>query len=259
MKSVASAIVALCLFGVAVTAAAAADEAAIRASIERLVPGSAVERVRPSSMPGLAEVIVGGQVVYVSDDGRFVLNGSLIDARQQRDLTEGTRNEVRAQVLDALPAEARIRYAPQSPTERSEGADDVDTVAAPGTPEHRVTVFTATDCGYCRRFHADIDAYLARGIAVDYVLIPLAGPGSAADAIAARVHCARDRHLAFTEATFGRPFEAEACESAYQQGVASAHRLGIRNTPIIVASDGRQLGGYLTPEQLSERLLATGR
>ena len=145
---------------------------------------------------------------------------------------------LRAAALASLPQDARIGYAPQSPS------------------KHRVTVFTAVDCGYCRRFHADIDGYLARGIAVDYVMIPLAGPGSEAERVSKAVYCASDRQAAFTEATMGQPVTADECESRYSDGVSLAQRLGITSTPTIVGPDGKVLGGYLAPAQLEARLLA---
>ena len=224
--------------GLARAEAPALDEAPIRAALARLAPQLQIERIAPAPLPGMAEVSAGGQVYYVSLDGRHLLHGSLLRTTDGVDLSEIRRSELRAAALDQLPAEARIRYAPQSPA------------------EHRVTVFTAVDCGYCRRFHADIDAYLAAGIAVDYVMIPLAGPGSPAEQIVRRVYCASDRQAAFTAATIGEAFDAADCESAYPQGVELARRLGFGTTPTIVAADGRVLGGYLDPTQLKQRLTA---
>lgn len=223
---------------IAGVAQAAPDEATIRAALARLAPTASVDSVRPSSLPGLAEVVVDGQVVYVSDDGSLLFNGSLLRTADGVDLSEIRRSELRAAALDALPAAARIGYAPQSPA------------------KHRVTVFTAVDCGYCRRFHADIEGYLARGIAVDYVMIPLAGPGSEAERVSQAVYCAADRQAAFTAATLGQPVEAPVCESRYADGLAVAQRLGVTTTPTIVGPDGKVLGGYLDPAQLEARLVA---
>lgn len=219
---------------------AAPDEAAIRAAVARLAPEARVERIRPSSMAGIAEVVIGADVLYVSDDGRHLIRGNLLDTRSEIDLTERTRTELRAAALAALPADARIAFEPADATSR------------------RVTVFTAVDCGYCRRFHNQIDAYLASGIAVDYVLLPLGGPNSESDRISARVHCAKDRRAAFTAATFGNAFDADDCESTYRRGVELADALGINTTPTIFGSDGRKLGGYLTPAQLVAVMDAAG-
>jgi thiol:disulfide interchange protein DsbC len=100
---------------IASVAQATPDDAAIRAALGRLAPTASVDSVRPSSLPGLAEVVVGGQVVYVSDDGSLLFNGSLLRTGDGVDLSEIRRSELRAAALDALPEAARIRYAPQSP------------------------------------------------------------------------------------------------------------------------------------------------
>lgn len=228
----------LALLAPLAVAASGLDEAPIRAGLARLAPALQIDRIAPSPLPGLVEVSAGGQVYYLSEDGQHLLHGSLLRTADGVDLSEIRRSELRAMAIDALPAEARIRYAPQSPA------------------EHRVTVFTAVDCGYCRRFHAEIEGFLAAGIAVDYVMIPLAGPGSPAERISQQVYCANDRQAAFTAATFGKPFEAPDCESAYPQGLALAQRLGFGTTPTIVAADGRVLGGYLGPAELKQRLTA---
>lgn len=226
----------LVLSGLQGAHAATMDEAPIRAGLARLAPQLQIDRIAPSPLAGVVEVSAGGQVYYLSADGRHLLHGSLLRTSDGVDLSEIRRSELRATAIDALPEDARIRYAPQSPA------------------QHRVTVFTAIDCGYCRRLHADIEAYLAAGIAIDYVMIPLAGPGSPAERISQQVYCAGDRQAAFTAATFGKPFEAPDCASAYPQGLALAKHLGFGTTPTIVAADGRLLGGYLDPAQLKARL-----
>ena len=217
------------------------DEAAIRETLARLAPQATIERLRDSAMPGLVEAVVDGQIVYVSSDGRHLLQGALVDGSNGRDLTEAARISLRAAALEALPAAARIRFVPER-------------------PQRQVVVFTAVDCGYCRRFHQAIDALLADGTAVDYVLTPLGGAGSAADRSSREVYCAADRQAAFTAATFGQPLPASpasadpACGAGYEQGLAAARALGIGQTPTILAPDGRLLGGYLTPDELRQRL-----
>lgn len=209
------------------------------AALGRIAPQLAVESVREAAMPGLIEVEAGGQLFYLSADGRHLLQGTLIDTVDRVDLSERRRQATRREALATLDPEQTIRFA--ATEER-----------------HRVTVFTALDCGYCRRFHADIDAYTQAGISVDYVLIPLAGEGSASDQTGARLFCAADRQDAFTRATAGERIEGPMCESGYAAGKALAARLGIRNTPSIVRADG-SLSGYQSPDELLASLPATSR
>lgn len=211
----------------------------VEEALARIAPQLEVEAVREAPMPGLIEIEAGGQLFYLSADGRHLLQGSLIDTVERVDLSERRRQHTRREALSALPPEQTIAFE----------ADEA---------KHRVTVFTALDCGYCRRFHADIEAYREAGISIDYVLLPLAGEGSEADRTGARLFCAADRQDAFTRATRGEPIEGPMCKSGYGEGKALAARLGIRNTPTIVRADG-SVSGYQTPTELLASLSASTR
>jgi len=219
----------------------AAEREAAAAALARLAPGIRPEAVRRSAMPGVLEVETGGQLVYVSEDGRHLLQGSLTDTVTRVDLTEARRKRQRSDALQALSEQQVVRF-------------------QAGQPQHRVTVFTALECGYCKRFHSQIEAYLDAGVSVDYVLIPMRGEGSEGDLNGARLYCAADRQNAFTRATAGQRIEGPMCESGYAEGKALAARLGIRNTPSIVLADG-SISGYLDVPELAQqldRLAATG-
>ena len=98
-------------------------------------------------------------IAYVSADGRYLLQGDLIDLDKQINLSEQTRTEARRKLMSKV------------------GDDQVITFS-PAEVKHRVTVFTDVDCTYCRKLHSEIDAYLANGIEVRYVLYPRNGPAS---------------------------------------------------------------------------------
>lgn len=238
------ALIALVCCGPVAAAEVEADaDASLRATAEatlaRIAPNLAIDAVRPAPMPGLIEVEAAGQLLYLSADGRHLLQGNLIDTIERVDLSERRRQHNRSEVLQTL--------------------DPTQAIAFPAVEErHRVTVFTALECGYCKRFHADIEAYRAAGISIDYVLIPMRGEGSEGDLAGARVHCAADRQDAFTRATAGERIEGPMCDSGYDAGKALAARLGIRNTPTIVRVDG-STSGYQSPAELSASLAALTR
>jgi thiol:disulfide interchange protein DsbC len=201
---------------------AAEPEAVAREALARLMPQSQLESVRAAPAEGWLELVVGGEVLYLSRDGRHLFQGNLLQVEDRRNLTEASRERLRQQAIAGVDADGLIRYE----------ADD---------PSHRITVFTALDCGYCRRFHQDIGDVLKRGISVDYVLIPLAGEGSTADATSRSVFCADDRRSALDKAMRGEALEAAMCPSAYDAGKALARNLGINRTPTFLASGGQQL------------------
>ena len=86
-----------------------------RAAIESINPQVTIDRIAAAPLPGFREVIVGGQVLYVSDDGRYLLQGSLFDVAAKKELGQAGLAAVRKKLLATVPAGQRIVFAPASP------------------------------------------------------------------------------------------------------------------------------------------------
>ena len=61
--------------------------------------GAEVEDVKPSVVPGLYEVAHGSEVLYVSLDGRYVIDGDLYDAEKRVNLSDQRRAASRLAAL----------------------------------------------------------------------------------------------------------------------------------------------------------------
>jgi thiol:disulfide interchange protein DsbC len=211
------------LMAVALTASAADDaDKVVRDAMHSLLPMTPIDHIMKSELPGFHEVIVSGQVVYVSDDGKFLLQGNLYDVPQKKDLTAHRVASLRAQALAGLPDSKQMIFAPEH-------------------PKHSVTVFTDVDCPYCRQFHKQIDEFNRQGIAVKYVLYPLdIHPG--ADKKAVAVWCAPDRKAAYTAAMNGQDPGTGSCASnPVAETKAFGVSLGINATPTVLAEDGTRI------------------
>lgn len=212
-----------------------ADDKVVREAILTLVPDATIDSIAESAVPGFYEVSLGGQMVYVSVDGRFLLQGSIYDIENKVDLTEQKRSGARQAALAAVPASKRIIFAPKE-------------------VKHRVTVFTDIDCGYCRRLHQEIADYNARGIAVEYLFFPRAGLGSESFQKAVNVWCAADRNEAMTQAKSGKDLERKTCDNPITSDYQLGQKIGITGTPALIAEDGTLLPGYMPADQLLMRL-----
>jgi len=79
----------LALLGAATPALADPDLQAMKREISKRLPGASVDYVKPSPVKGIYQVGVdGGDIVYVSADGRYLLSGTLIDLETKEDRTE---------------------------------------------------------------------------------------------------------------------------------------------------------------------------
>lgn len=226
---------------VALFPAAASADASVEEALAAKVPGIEAEHIRATPVPGLWEVAIGAQVVYLSEDGRYMVRGELIDLMTGQNVTGERQDELQSALVDRLAKEFD---------------ESRMIVFSPENPRHTVTVFTDVDCGYCRKLHREIADYNRRGIKVRYMFYPLAGPGSDSWAKADAVWCSPDRNLAMTRAKRGEEVKpTQPCENT----PAAKHfeiggKLGIRGTPTILTEDGQILRGYLSAEQLQAYL-----
>ena len=219
-------------------APAATDEATrerIQAALQALAPGMKVDAVAPSPIPGFLEVALGARIIYVSQDGKQLLQGSLIDIASRESLTQASEARLRRDMLADVGDETGISF-------------------AAARPKHEVTVFTDIDCGYCRRMHSEIAEYNRLGITVNYLFYPRAGIGSESYQKAVNVWCAPDRRKALTEAKAGKDLPQGNCTSPVTRDYDLGRRVGLDGTPAIYASDGTQLGGYVPPAEMLARL-----
>jgi thiol:disulfide interchange protein DsbC len=219
--------------------AAVADDAeleTVRAKMSGMFEAIEPENVTSSPIDGWYTIQQGSIVAYVSADGRYLLQGDLIDLENQVNLTEESRNETRHKLVSAL-------------------ADDQSIVFSPADIKHSVTIFTDIDCTYCRKLHSQIDEYLDLGIQVRYALYPRNGPASKAWTKSEQVWCAADRNQALTSAKLDRAFKSSQCDaSVISEHYSLGQDIGLSGTPAIVLEDGTLIGGYLPPAQLGMRL-----
>jgi thiol:disulfide interchange protein DsbC len=78
-------LLAVTLFAVAASAQQATKTAADpRAGIAQKFPGLKAEDVRSSALPGIYEVTLGADTVYVSADGKYLIAGDMYEGSSSR-------------------------------------------------------------------------------------------------------------------------------------------------------------------------------
>ena len=167
-----------------VSTSALADPSADRAAIREALPGLQIDAIEPAPIAGFYEVVVGSHVVYVSADGRYMLQGDLIDLKTRLSLTEPRRREAQRAAIEAVGEDKMIIFKPEK-------------------VKHKVTVFTDIDCGYCRKLHGEMDQYLDAGIEED--------AASAFGAMAATTSVAPDRSRGLNTSTSPPPARLPEC------------------------------------------------
>src|SRR5687768_4344670 len=78
-------------------APAKAADAAIRAAIAKKFPEMKIDEVRATPMKDIYEVQMGGEIAYISGDGKFLIAGDMFEIDTRTNLTENGRQKGRIQ------------------------------------------------------------------------------------------------------------------------------------------------------------------
>jgi thiol:disulfide interchange protein DsbC len=217
------------------SAGALAQEATIRKNLAERIPQlQKIDEVSKSAMPGLYEIRVNGSEIYYTDgEGNFLLQGSLIDTRQRRNLTEERVDKLNAISFDALPLK------------------DAFTIVR-GTGKRKLAVFEDPNCGYCKRFERDLQK--VDNVTIHMFLYPILSADS--NEKSKNIWCAKDRVKAWQDWMVRDKAAATAsCDiSAIERNVEIGRKHKITGTPTLIFADGTRVPGAITAAQVEKYL-----
>ena len=225
-------------FAVADTAEAEVQER-IKQSLAVLLPGVVPDSISKTPLNGLYEIVFGPRLVYMSGDGKYLVQGSILDLETRENLTEPRLLEAKAAAIKNVGEANMIVYSPPEGVAR----------------KHQVNIFTDIDCGYCRKLHSQMADYNKAGIEIRYLFYPRAGVGSESYTKAVQVWCADDRHAAMDAAKAGKPLDSKTdCTNPVEDHMLLGSLIGVTGTPAMVLSDGQLIPGYVPPDRLLSAL-----
>lgn len=218
----------------------AAREAAPAQVVERfksLYPKTTFKEVRKSQVSGLYEIVMGENVAYTDESGRYFIFGHLFDMQEQVDLTARRKLDVRK---TEFPAQHL--------------ANAIKTVKGDGS--RVLAVFSDPDCPYCRKLEGE----LARldNVTIHTFLYPLESLHPEAKTQAVSVWCAPEKGKAWSELMLaGKKPRLVACNNPVNDNLVLGAKLGVVGTPTLIAADGRVLPGS-APAEMLDRWLDDG-
>ena len=211
------------LFVLLIAAAARADEASVKRAIEARFGGVKVESIVKSPYFGLYEVQVGDEIIYTDEKVAYIFNGSVIDAKTRRNLTEERLQKLSIIKFDDLPLEIAIKQ-------------------VRGNGKRVVAVFSDPYCPYCKR----LDQGLApmQDITIYTFLYPILRPEQS-PRMATRIWCAPDRTKAYYDLMLNNkePGKTTDCKAPLDRWLALGRKLAIRATPVSFVPNGQRVVG----------------
>lgn len=210
---------------------------AAEAQLRVIAPNATTIAISDSPIEGLLQAQVNNDIVYISRDGSYLVQGTVFEIETRTNLTDQAKAVIRRDKLQDLDGGEQIVFAPED-------------------PEYELLVFTDIDCGYCRKLHDQIDEYMESGIAIRYMAFPRAGIGSHSFDKFVSVWCADDQQTALTLAKSGTDPDPQQCDNPVTSQYELGREIGVTGTPALLTSDGTLIPGYMPPEQLKSRLEA---
>ena len=216
-----------------VTLSAQADEelAAVRKRLEQRFSDLTISDLKPAPVSGLYELTFGSRTVLVTKDGRYLIQGDLIDLETRRNLTQEQRSKLILKSIEAIGEKNMV-------------------VVGPANAKRSITVFTDVDCPYCARLHAEVPKLNKDGVKVRYLLYPRAGKGSETYKKSVAVWCAADRIKAIGIAKAGGKLEMKTCANPVDEHLKLGAEVGVEGTPTMIFDDGRIVPGFAPADKL---------
>ncbi|MCB1911579.1 MAG: DsbC family protein [Rhodocyclaceae bacterium] len=212
-----------------------ADEASVKKGIEAFLNAPAVESVKKTPYGGLYEVVLkSGELVYTDEKAGFIIDGSIIDSKTRRNVTQARQNELSRIDFASLPLEQAIKQ-------------------VKGNGKRVIATFEDPNCGYCKRLAKELEG--VDDITIYTFLYPILSPDSVDKS--KNIWCAKDKGDAWNDWMLDAktPASANCDTTAIQKNTAFGQKLRINGTPTIFLADGNRIGGFVPAKEL-ERMMS---
>ena len=219
------------------TGMASAQEAAIRKTLKERIPDlPKIVSISKTPINGLYEVLLEDNDIYYADaSGNYLVQGSMIDTRTKRNLTEERTEKLNAIAFGSLPLK------------------DAITIVR-GNGQRKLAVFEDPNCGYCKRFERDLQK--VDNITVYLFLYPILGADSMDKS--RHIWCAKDPAKAWQDhmTRDTAPTVASCDSSALMRNVEFGRKHKISGTPTLLAQDGKRVPGAIPLAQIEQLIAA---
>lgn len=216
-----------------------AQEATIRKNLAERIPQlPKIDEITKTPMDGLYEIRINGTEIYYTDaQANYLVQGSLFDTRQKRNLTEERIEKLTAISFDSLPMK------------------DAFTIVR-GNGKRKVAVFADPNCGFCKRFERDL--LKIDNVTVYLFLYPILGADSTEKS--KNIWCAKDKSKVWNDWMLNGTVPAGAsCDTAaLTRNVEFGQKQRITGTPTVFFSDGKRVPGAISAEQIEKNLVSAG-
>lgn len=219
----------VCIASAFMSSAVFAGDAEIIATFEKLGLSAKEIKIMDTPVKGIKSVSTPSGPFYVSDDGIYLIQGSIYDMRQAQ--PENIANSSNLNLIKSIDKDAIVYKAKNE--------------------KYIIYVFTDYTCSYCKVLHEQVDKYNELGISIHYFAFPRNGMNSEVANNMQSIWSTKDRKTAFDNAYKGKSISpANSMVPYVQMQFDVGRQIGFSGTPAIILPTGQLLAGYVPPEEL---------
>ncbi len=161
-----------------------------------------------------------------------MFDGSIIDMKNRRDLTEERRRQLFAIEFDKLPFDLAVKK-------------------VKGNGKRKMAYFSDPKCGFCKRLESEL--VKIDNVTLYLFLYPIF---QGSEEIVRNVYCAKEPVKAWDGLMLNGIMPANvSCQVPTDKVLALGKKLRVNGTPNLIFDNGVQIPGYLPAEELEKRLV----
>ena len=209
-----------------------ADEAKVKSILKKNYPQIGnVENVYKAPYLGLYEVVTDDQLFYTDEKAQYLINGSIYDMKNGRNLTEERSRKLFAVDFDKLPFEIAVKR-------------------VKGNGQRKMAYLTDPNCGYCKKLEGELKNM--DNVTLYRFLYPIF-PGS--DEKVRNILCSADPNKTWEDWMLNGVLPPSGnCATQTEKVLALGKKLHVNGTPTLIFADGVQVPGYMPAADLEKAL-----
>ena len=202
----------------------------VKANLKQQHPNLDIQNIQATEMRGIYSGSMQGQVVYLNEDAKHILAGSMIRLSDQQNLTKALLVQQNSIDWKKLPLQ-----------------DALKTVR--GTGKRQLAIFSDPNCPYCKQLEVELKKL--NDVTIYTFILPLKAQSVRPSQ---QVYCEANPAQAWEDliAKGLSPRAIEPCANPIQRNLKLAQSLGLNGTPAIIFSNGFKVMGAYPAAQIEQ-------
>ncbi|WP_168405794.1 DsbC family protein [Acinetobacter indicus] len=202
----------------------------VKANLKQQHPNLDIQNIQATEMRGIYSGSMQGQVVYLNEDAKHILAGSMIRLSDQQNLTKALLVQQNSIDWKKLPLQ-----------------DALKTVR--GTGKRQLAIFSDPNCPYCKQLEVELKKL--NDVTIYTFILPLKAQSVRPSQ---QVYCEANPAQAWEDliAKGLSPRTSQPCANPIQRNLKLAQSLGLNGTPAIIFSNGFKVMGAYPAAQIEQ-------